>query len=120
MEVIQRIFRHRAWIALVLICAVLVPPAFAQEDDELRLMVRRTFGYRGGDAIQGKFSLEVEGPAELVQVTFVIDRETMAEDQEPPLRVQFRHQRIQPWVSSADGDRTPGKRSRAPHRRAQF
>ena len=89
MEVIQRIFRHRAWIALVITCAVLVPPAFAQEDDELRLMVRRTFGYRGGDAIQGKFSLEVEGPAELVQVTFVIDRETMAEDQEPPFEYRF-------------------------------
>jgi len=89
MEVVQRICLKAAWAVLVVAFLVLVPSAFAQEDAELRLTVRRTFGYRGGDAIQGRFSLEVEGPAELVQVTFLIDGVTMGRDLEPPFEHSF-------------------------------
>ncbi|HLF37123.1 MAG TPA: hypothetical protein VI520_04220 [Anaerolineales bacterium] len=89
MEVSQSIRRQAVWVVFIGAFLALLPSAFAQEDAELRLTVRRTFGYRGGDAIQGRFSLEVEGPAELVQVTFVIDGETMARDLEPPFEHSF-------------------------------
>jgi len=90
MEVARRIRRLAGSLCLVITLVVLVPPAYGQEDTELELTVRRAFGYRGGDAIQGSFSLEVEGPAELVEVTFLIDGETMAQDLEPPFEHSFR------------------------------
>jgi len=91
MEVVRQDCRAAAAaVALFLAFATLgVPPASGQEDIELRLTVRRTFGYRGGDEIQGRFELEAEGPAELIQVTFLIDGERMAQDPEPPFVHRF-------------------------------
>ena len=89
MEVKQWIRRQAAWVVLIGALLLLIPSAFGQEDTELQLTVRRSFGYRGGDAIQGRFSLEVEGPAELVQVTFWIDGEPMAQDRLPPFEHSF-------------------------------
>ncbi|MDW8325247.1 MAG: hypothetical protein RMK99_01670 [Anaerolineales bacterium] len=63
-------------------------PAHAQ-DEELTLYVRRNFGYSSGSQIQGNFRLEVEGPANLVSVTYFIDDEVLAVTTEPPFRVDF-------------------------------
>jgi hypothetical protein len=100
MEVAQRIWRLAASVGVIFVTGALVAPAFGQEDSELRLTVRRTFGYRGGDQIQGRFALGVEGPDNLVQVTFLIDDEVMVEDQAPPFEYGFH-----------TGEYTPG-----PHR----
>lgn len=48
MEVSQSIRRQAVWVVFIGAFLVLLPSAFAQEDAELRLTVRRTFGYRGG------------------------------------------------------------------------
>jgi len=89
MEVVRRICRPVASACLILVTGALVSPAFGQEGTELRLTVRRTFGYRGGDQIQGRFALGVEGPAGLVQVTFLMDGEVIAEDRESPFEYGF-------------------------------
>ena len=59
------------------------------EEPELRLTVRRTFGYGGGGQIQGRFALGVEGPADLVRVTFLIDGQVMFNDLESPFEHSF-------------------------------
>ena len=89
MEVARRICRLVASACLILVTGALVSPAFGQEDTELGLTVRRTFGYRGGDQIQGRFALGVEGPDDLEQVTFLMDGEVMAEDRESPFEYGF-------------------------------
>lgn len=58
-------------------------------EPELRLTVRRTFGYGGGGQIQGSFALGVEGPADLVRVTFLIDGQVMLDDLESPFEHSF-------------------------------
>jgi hypothetical protein len=89
MEVARRFWRLAALVGLIFVAGALVSPAFGQEDTELRLTVRRTFGYRGGDQIQGRFALGVEGPDDLVQVTFLMDGEVMAEDRDSPFEYGF-------------------------------
>ena len=89
MEVARRICRLVASACLILVTGALVSPAFGQEDTVLRLTVRRTFGYRAGDQIQGRFALGVEGPDDLEQVTFLMDGEVMAEDRESPFEYGF-------------------------------
>lgn len=75
---------------LVLVLTSAVQIARAQDDGaELRLRLRRDFGYGSGAQIQGRFSLIVDGPEELSHVTFFIDDDPIAEDQEPPFRVVF-------------------------------
>lgn len=77
------------WLLSVLIFfSAFSGPARAQ-DEELTLYVRRNFGYGGGSQIQGNFRLEVEGPANLVSVTYLIDDAVLATTTEPPFRVDF-------------------------------
>jgi hypothetical protein len=59
------------------------------DNSDLRLHLRRVFGYQGGDRIQGTFSLEVSSELELVEVTYLIDGELFASTSEPPYRVSF-------------------------------
>ena len=59
------------------------------QEDELQLSLRRNFGYRAGSTIQGSFTASVRGASDLVQVTYVIDGETMAVVSEPPFDYSF-------------------------------
>lgn len=61
-----------------------------QESEELELSLNRDLGYGGlnGD-IQGRFSMIVQGPADLQRVVFFIDDQPIGEDSEPPFRLQF-------------------------------
>jgi len=59
------------------------------QSDALELRMRRDFGYAGGGAIQGTFTLRVTGPQDLNRVTFLIDGETMLEDVEAPFELRF-------------------------------
>jgi len=62
-------------------------PAWAQ--DELTLTVRRDWGYGNGSQIQGHFSMEAVGPANLTAVVFKIDEAIVAEVTQPPFKIQF-------------------------------
>ncbi len=76
------------WILGLMVWVGLVAGAAAQES-ELTLYVRRNFGYGGGSQIQGNFRLEVDGPADLVAVTYRVDDAVVATATEPPFRVDF-------------------------------
>lgn len=63
---------------------------FAQESARLLLRLNRDFGSAFGSRIQGTFSFRVDGPNDLVRVVFLIDGESIGEDDEAPWRSQFR------------------------------
>jgi DNA-directed RNA polymerase subunit RPC12/RpoP len=63
--------------------------ASAQEAPDLSLSLIRNFGSSLGDSIQGTFTYRVSGPADLVQVTFLLDGERIGEDDEAPFRWRF-------------------------------
>lgn len=75
---------------VLLAILVFVTPAGAQEVKELELSVSRDFGSADGTGnIQGTFSMTVTGPSNLKKVHFYIDNTVIAEDTEPPFKVQF-------------------------------
>lgn len=63
--------------------------ATQSEEPELRLRLRRDFGYGAGAQIRGRFSLIVDGADDLQRVEFFIDDEVIGEDDEAPFRLQF-------------------------------
>ena len=79
------------YVSLVLLAILgFVTPAGAQVVEELELSVSRDFGSSDGTGnIQGTFSMKVTGPSNLVKVQFYIDNTMIAEDTEPPFKVQF-------------------------------
>lgn len=77
-------------IAIVSLVLLWTLPTLAQADEELTLSFSRDFGYASGTGdIQGTFSMKVNGPENLVKVTFFIDGISIYEDTEAPFRVQF-------------------------------
>ena len=84
----KRIKRISHWLALVTLLVTSTVPAFAQSD-ELQLFVRRNFGYGGGDQIQGSFSMEATGPADLASVTFKVDAQVVDTVTRAPFKVNF-------------------------------
>jgi hypothetical protein len=79
---------RKSFLITVLVALLAAGTAWAQ-DDELKLNVRRVFGYGAGSQIQGIFRLTATGPAELQSVTFTIDGETLNSDSEAPFQTQF-------------------------------
>jgi len=79
------------YVFLVLLTMLgFVTPARAQAVEELELSVSRDFGSSDGTGdIQGTFSMKVTGPSNLVKVQFYIDNTMIAEDTEPPFKIQF-------------------------------
>lgn len=71
--------------------ALLTPLAASAQGggEELDLGLRRDFGYRGGDRIQGKFSMLVSGPDDLARVDFTIDGQAVGSDDQPPFETSF-------------------------------
>lgn len=78
-------------VSLLLVALVFITlPARAQEEEQtLSLSVRRDFGYRTGNRIQGRMSLVASGPSDLVRVEFMVDGVITLNDREPPFRYQF-------------------------------
>lgn len=72
-------------------CLLMVIPVTAQGTEEpLELDFNRDFGYGGfGGDIQGRFSLKVSAPADIVRVEYYLDSELVFEGSEPPFRWQF-------------------------------
>lgn len=64
--------------------------AIGQDDQPpLTLSLRKEFGYRGGNQIQGKFILHVEGPEDLAQVQYLIDGKVIGEVGMAPFDLSF-------------------------------
>jgi len=64
-------------------------PSTAFGQDGLSLSVHRNFGYSGGSQIQGSFSLEASGPANLISVTFKVDDTVVGTVTQPPFKINF-------------------------------
>jgi hypothetical protein len=64
----------------------------AQETAALTIRLNRDFGYAslGGDDIQGNFTIEVSGPADLERVEYLIDDLVIGEDAQAPFELPFR------------------------------
>ncbi|MCL4261723.1 MAG: hypothetical protein KJ069_00840 [Anaerolineae bacterium] len=78
---------RKMWLVVWVLLAVAVTAVSAQ--DALRLSLSRDFGAGFGADIQGRFSMHVEGPEDLVRVLFFIDDTQVAEQTAPPFRYQF-------------------------------
>jgi hypothetical protein len=78
----------RLLLALLLL-GVTTAPILAQSEGELRLSMRRDWGYGGFGEIQGLFTLSARGPDDLARVVFLIDGEPIGEDVEAPFALQF-------------------------------
>jgi hypothetical protein len=83
MEVKIRQLLRSALLVLLLV------PVSARAQDELRLTIRKDFGFRAGSRIQGRFTLGVDGPQDLVRVRFEIDGSLMAEANQAPFQHRF-------------------------------
>jgi LPXTG-motif cell wall-anchored protein len=77
------------WITIV--CLLQWFGAMAQENNEpLVLDFNRDFGYGGfGGEIQGRFSLKVRSPEDLVRVIYYLDDEVVFDGSDPPFLWQF-------------------------------
>jgi hypothetical protein len=74
-------------LSIVLLLIVLVTPAAAHAqatDDGIQLRVAKSFGFQAGGRLQGTFNLTVEGRDDLVEVSFLVDGETVAVVKAPP------------------------------------
>jgi len=76
---------------IVLITFIFIAlPVYAQSTDELILDFNRDFGYGGfGGEIQGRFSIKVSSPDDLVRVEYFLDDEMVFEGTEPDFKWQF-------------------------------
>ena len=87
----------KIFLIVVLLSMVFLPGvAAAQSEDEtspdtetLTLRLSRDWGYGAGGQIQGKFSLRVDGPDDIVKVDFIIDGVVVQTLTEMPFRYQF-------------------------------
>jgi hypothetical protein len=105
--------KRAAWalVIMLMLGGMMVLPARAQEADELLLAVRRDFGYGGGSQIQGLFTLEASGPADLASVTFYIDETAIGEALQPPFKIQFNTDDYAPGLHTlvASGETAEGR-----------
>jgi hypothetical protein len=77
---------------LILLFAILIcgRPALAQDEAELRLTLRRDFGYASGSGdIQGAFTIRATGPQDLQRVVFYLDGAPLGEAAQAPFELRF-------------------------------
>lgn len=74
---------------LLLALILFTHPASAQQSDEVRLNVRRSFGFSSGAQIRGTFSLDVVGSVSISSVKYFIDGNLMAEVAQAPFGFTF-------------------------------
>jgi hypothetical protein len=87
-------------IAVVFVVSLVPLSAVAQGEETLDLQLRRDWGFGAGGQIQGKFSLRVNGPEDIVKVEFIIDDEVVSTSTESPFRYQFNTDEFPPGVHS--------------------
>lgn len=77
-------------ILILAFFALTLPFSASAQDEGLEVDFTRDWGYGGfAGEIQGRFSLRVSGPDNLVEVRFFIDENRMATITEPPFNYQF-------------------------------
>jgi hypothetical protein len=77
-------------LVLIAIALLALPVAAQEAGESLVLDFNRDFGYGGfGGEIQGRFSLSVSAPTDLVRVEYFLDGELVYEGNEPPFKWQF-------------------------------
>lgn len=77
-------------ILLSTVLLLLVQPAIAQTENELKLRLSKDFGYSSGlGVIQGTFTLQASGPDNLVKVSFFIDEQEIGESNTTPFKIRF-------------------------------
>jgi hypothetical protein len=81
--------RKIQYLLVSIIILACVSPVLAQEEAELRLMLRRNFGYAAGSDMQGAFTIRASGPEDLQRVVFYIDDEMMGEAAGLPFELRF-------------------------------
>src|SRR3989304_2434638 len=81
--------RRLAPVLAVLAVAPAATPTGGQAQEELSLAIRRDFGFRSGDRIQGRFNLEASGPADLARVEFLLDQAAIGAAMSAPFRFSF-------------------------------
>ena len=89
--------RKILFIAVVFVL-ILFPASALAQDEELALRLTRDWGYGAGGQVQGKFSLRVSGPEDIVKVEFIIDDEIVNVSTELPFRYQFHTDDYSPGV----------------------
>lgn len=82
----QRFLLGIALIALGL--AMRASPALAQ-GDQVQLLLSRDLGYASGNEVEGRFTLAVAGPADILSVTYLIDGAEMATVTLAPFRYSW-------------------------------
>lgn len=86
-------------LTLLLLFAVTATAAAQEEQPELSIRLNRDWGYGGfHNDIQGKFSIIVTGPENLVQVRFFIDDELIGSTDTAPFEFQFNTGRFDPGI----------------------
>ncbi len=58
-------------------------------EESLSIRFRRNFGYSLGGQMQGRYTIRVEGPEDLVRVAFLLDGQVIGEDTEAPFSLAF-------------------------------
>jgi len=81
--------RKLAPVLALLALASTARPAWGQGQEEVSLAIRRDFGFRSGDRIQGRFTLEASGPADLARVEFLLDQALIGAAESAPFRFSF-------------------------------
>jgi hypothetical protein len=107
-------------VTILVIC--LLPVSALAQSEELDLRLTRDFGYGAGGQIQGKFSLRVDGPADIVRVDFIIDGEVVNTATESPFHFRFDTDDFPPGVHTmtAVGYQVDGTAVKGPEFIRQF
>jgi hypothetical protein len=80
---------RRARLALLFFILLPMGIASAQGDPTIELKLTRSFGYRAGHRIQGRFTVEAISDAALQEATFLIDGKNLDVIDEAPFRTSF-------------------------------
>lgn len=117
--------KRLGWIKIIaLVCGwalALNAPASAQEPD-LRLSLRKEFGFALGGQIQGTFRLTAQGPEDLASVTFKIGDQTIGQVDQPPFSLRFNTDAYPPghYELSAVGQTADGRAVQSNVLRVEF
>jgi hypothetical protein len=92
------IYMRKIFLIVVFLGTLLVPVSVLAQQKNLDIRFTRDWGYGAGGQIQGRFSLRVDGPDDIVKVDFMIDGEVVHTAIEPPYRYQFHTDDYSPGV----------------------
>jgi hypothetical protein len=80
----------KLFILILVAIALSLPVSVSAQEETLEVNFTRDWGYGGfAGEIQGRFSLRVSGPDNLVEVRYMMDENLMATITEPPFNFQF-------------------------------